>query len=952
MKRLLALMLALLLAFTAALPILAVEEEEEVITYPTLTEGDYNKLYVSDDLVMAADFFRMNGYWNTDGVVYTVPIGPSLNKAYEYDADGNGETEIYDLTKAANRDLVITAPLDPFNGKTLYDAADAEWKAAYKSWINSFVWTALLPTDARFNVYGNTTNKAKEFAPVTAAEGYLQFRDDYHTSGGIVFENIPANIKNATNELVISLDKFSSTPAPNLFYNIRVYVSATEKNGVTVSSFATNSAVGGQYYITKTIGETVTEVSGHDTQALARAAIAAAAEAYAAEQRAAVTPQDGVTVTFTAEKVDNDNYTVTKSTKTGTAAAVNAVVATFTIKSRQNPSYELVHNPDLPIALNQTFTYSQSIALKDGNDDYMIRTQNGTVFSVSAPYNGSATSMNNTNYIGWGTAQSNMKMYAYRHYARVLSDAELVRNHFADLCKWFRLDVTSLYGADNALTASPAEIAFLASHLVNYTFEDEREVVAAALAEAIDAWEFEGEGEAFELFVAAIEAGTIDGEGVRALPESYHSDVYAAYKTFVDNAAADADHQKAVDDAVASILSAKYADYYNKTPALTADTFFAEQTELSEAAKHFYAIAKENSLDMSVLAPVDAVIRERIYETFADVHRNVFYHTAILQARLAETTADLVEYYFGDGLVDDVLGFMGYQIKLVGDQSFRAVFSIDKDLISLLESHGYKVTVGILRRETNDTSMIVEKVEGEWTAVDTKVTQTIAYESGKGYNDGKNSAIYPLEINGESCYAYEVTTGPLTVNHFLGYVTIEREGNEDTVYYCSSSTENFKKGAQLKSVAKIAKEKYGFLSANIQSLTKGRTVLPVVYIGGQNLSFFKVVTDEATAAVSEAFIDAFKTATGASLQTVDAAACTAADVGLIRFVAGEADSIALRDGNVIFTYTEDGSAALAAFAASLAAPEEGYATFAYGDEEPWPVCLLATEHLLEAIPAE
>jgi hypothetical protein len=112
------------------------------------------------------------------------------------------------------------------------------------------------------------------------------------------------------------------------------------------------------------------------------------------------------------------------------------------------------------------------------------------------------------------------------------------------------------------------------------------------------------------------------------------------------------------------------------------------------------------------------------------------------------------------------------------------------------------------------------------------------------------------------------------------------------------------------------------------------------------------VTDEATAAVVEGFLEAFEEATGAAMQTVNAADCAATDKGLITFVAGDSASIKLADGNVVFTYTGDGEAALAAFAALLAAPEAGYDTFAYGDEEPWPICLLAAESDLTPSSAE
>ena len=945
MKRLLSLLLALTLAFSVAMPILAVEAEgeNEPITYPSLTEGDYNALYVTDGIKMGADFFKMNEHWNTNGITYTVPLGPSLNKAFSYDVDGQG-AKPYDLTKAENRAITVTKAEDENLGKTLYQIAKDEWRAAYIGWMNeNFLWTDA--TGMRFSVYGNTTNEAKEFAPITAAAGYMQFRNDYHTSGGIVF-SAPPNGAAATNQLVISLDKFASSTAPSLFHNIRVSVSATEADGVRITTFHSNSALGGQYYINKTIGTATTEVSAHDTQALARDAIVKAAEALAAEIMAA-----DPTATATAHKDSNDKYTVFKTA----AGAAEETVAVFEIKSRQNPAYAILHNPAVTLSLNKTFAYTQSIGLKDGNDEYKIRTQNATLFAAEAPYGGTATNLNGTNYIGWGTPQSHIKLYAYRHYDRVLTDAELLQNHFADLCKWFRLDVTSLYetvGGERTLAAGQAEIGFLASHLAKFTFEDDRATVAAALAEAIEAWSFEGEGEGFDAFVADVEAGRIDGASVRALPSKYYAVIYTAYKLFLDaNAEADnAARQAAVEAAVASILSTDYADYYNKTPVLTAEAFFTAEAPTTDAAKHFSAIAKENNLDMSLLSSVAPVIRERIYETFADIHAGVYYHTAVLQARLAETTAELVEYYFGDGLVDDVLGFMGYQIRLYGEQSFRAVFSIDKDIIDLLEEHGYTVTVGVLQRDKSDASLEVEKTADGWSAVTptsttlTKADQVIVYETGTDYHGDC------FEEDGIFRYAYEITpSAKLTDSFFRGYVTIEREGNEDTLFYCETATSSFPKGASITDIAKTAKTKYGMISANIQALTPVKKVIqPTVFVGGENLSFFKVVTDEATKSVTDGFIAAFKAATGATLQAVDAADCVATDKGLIRFVKGDATAIALTDGNVIFTYTDNGEASVAAFAAALAAPEGGYPTFAYGEETPWPVCLFATECTLAA----
>ena len=943
MKKTISLLLALLLAFGMALPIFAVETEGEgeAITYPALTESNYNELYVADGLVMGADFFRMNKYWNPEGeghIDYVVPASPVRKTATVVDGVE------YNFSNAdvrnANQDACI--------------AAITAWKTEYKDFLNSFTWTS---GDMKFSLYQDYSKGtdlityADRFTPVVdAADGYMQFRNDYHTSGGIVFSACPSAVTAVTNELVLSLDYRKDAAAPNLFYNIRVSAKTTEEDGVRLTAFHSNSALGAQYYINKTVGGVTTEAGAYDAQSLARNAIEELAKAYAAELLAAVVPTDGVTVTYTAAKVSNDEYNVIKSTVKGTATAVTELAANFKIANRQNPAYTLTHNPNINIPLSKPFTFSQSLGLKDGNDEYMIRTEQGTLFSVNAPYDGTATTLNNTNYIGWGATQSHIKMYAYRHYTRVLSNAELVQNHFADLCKWFRLDVSSLYD-ENGLKASEAEIAFLSAYLVKYTFDDDRAAVVAALTESIDAWNFEGEGDAFEVFAAHVNEGKIDGAGVRALPAEYYESVYTAYKAFVDEnaGATNAALQAALDSVVTAILSTDYADYYGKTPVLSADVFFADQT-LSEAAKHFFTLAKENDLDMSVLAPIDPVIREHIYASFGDLPCGVFYHTAVLQARLADTAAELVEYYFGDGLVDDALGFLGYQIRLYGEKSFRAVFSVDKAVIDTLEAHGYKVTVGVLQRERTDDAMEVEKTAEGWVAVDTAVKQATVYESGKGYDSksGEDDRTYCFEKDGTLRYAYEVVSAPTATQFFVGYVAIEREGNEDTVFYLEVATQNFKKGITLRSLADTCKEEYGILSPNIQALTPvKKVILPIIFVGGESLSDFRIVTDEATKDLSDDFVSKFRAATRAVLQTVDAADCQATDKGLIRFVAGDASSIALVDGNIIFTYTGDGEAALTAFAAAIAAPEDGYPTYAYGDEEPWPICLLGTVHSLE-----
>ena len=50
-------------------------------------------------------------------------------------------------------------------------------------------------------------------------------------------------------------------------------------------------------------------------------------------------------------------------------------------------------------------------------------------------------SLNANNMLGYGNCAKDTQIYALRSYTRALTDLEKAQNHFADLAKWFRLDV-------------------------------------------------------------------------------------------------------------------------------------------------------------------------------------------------------------------------------------------------------------------------------------------------------------------------------------------------------------------------------------------------------------------------------------------------------------------------------------------------------------------------------
>ena len=155
-----------------------------------------------------------------------------------------------------------------------------------------------------------------------------------------------------------------------------------------------------------------------------------------------------------------------------------------------------------------------------------------------------------------------------------------------------------------------------------------------------------------------------------------------------------------------------------------------------------------------------------------------------------------------------------------------------------------------------------------------------------------------------------------------------------------------KYSVKLKTIAEQLAD-LGVVSTNIQRLLEYRKeIYPTIFIDGQNLSDFRVVSDGADAALGTMYLDALESATRVRFATVTAEEAADMTTGLVLFEQGDAPAIELRDGNVVFTYTDDLTATAAAFAATLAKPAEGYETFAFEDETPMPVCLLSRYHLL------
>ena len=863
MKRLLSLSLAVLLALSALVPLAAIAVEDDGVTYPSISEKDYNALYVQDGLVFQVDFYKTNPYWNVNGDAYAMPVSPSENEAYWYDANKDGvrdEGEVYNFTTLEGRSCyrvitragttckfyengkevttptveyktaaeaeaaIKTFPALPegkayevfYGANNAYFAASSDWQKAEKSFLAEFF---IKNYESSFTIFsyapallaGRTDyehNSNTQHSAFTIEDGYLKMRYDYHSSGGMQMGGLgltPVRSDTLSLQVITKFGEDATNGSPILFLNARPTAVFDSANSlVTFTGFASNSA------FQMPAGATLPAVS----------------------------------------------------------------ISTSRVE-------------DVTLTLNGSSSESTD------DDSFTMRTQDGLLFTTP----GTISGFQNMMYYGWSSSAKGGEVYAYRYYNTELTDAEIRQNHLADLCKWFRLDISSLVASAKVKMAAD-DLVTLSILMADYTISDDRATVAAAFDSAVDALKLTGEGDAYECFNAAVAAGKISAAAVRAMPAEYHNKIFTEFKRYFDANPAAGDKMLAaeIDAIIDDIFMTDFLEYYIQEPYVSADDFFANATGLSDAAKHFYTVASTFNLELADLAEAHEIVREFVYESFADVHPDILQHTTVLNKRLADTVKDYTDRYYGNVASAELLTFRGYQLRLSGDPAVRAVFEINTDVLAALEEKGYSVTVGILFKTTTDAAMEVEKTDNGWgTVADSPATKLDIYKTGAGF------AVETLSFGDDStCFAYEYSsTGSITKLFFRAFVAVERTDTEPVVVYTGTASEEFSSGVTLRQLATYCREELRITTPSIQILC--REPLTSVYIQGKNLASYTVILSAENSTFIDAFLEEMLSVTGVPMATARSA--DEVDGPVIRFEKGYFDTICLEGDNLVFTYT-------------------------------------------------
>lgn len=371
---------------------------EKIVAFAATENGDfdYDSLYVQDGLIFAMDFFKTNAYWNTDGTEYIVPQGPSEMTAYEY------EGKTYNFKEVATDRLCYRLVKDK---KYLTDdeyATQAEAEAALAALEDSTGVTVLEAATAAFR------KATDEWA--VADKAFLAGFTTYAAAGKdnysiYAFSYVPA----------FGPDKNTQYSLASLY--VEKTVSVFDMGAGYITMHNRHHSSGGlqfsnlKYFDTPVSTQQMVINLGKDAKNVFTI--------FGDLRPNLKSNYDGTA------QIDNLNNG-SKSFVIGTDAGGN-ILGSFS---------------GLPISLNNVLDYTMTmIRTEEDNGDRVYATSgNGTLFDVEGNYG--KTALDSTCYIGWSSSAIGAKIYAYRNYTTELTAADRAQNHFADLAKFYRLDVS------------------------------------------------------------------------------------------------------------------------------------------------------------------------------------------------------------------------------------------------------------------------------------------------------------------------------------------------------------------------------------------------------------------------------------------------------------------------------------------------------------------------------
>ncbi len=460
-----------------------------------------------------------------------------------------------------------------------------------------------------------------------------------------------------------------------------------------------------------------------------------------------------------------------------------------------------------------------------------------------------ATSTGNTS-IGYQTTSLDMDLYAVRFYSEKLTVEELARNHMADLCKYYRLNMDGLLAVTNEDALKTVYAAFTEDTYGETTPEARQEMqtkldneVASVLYGTLIS-----DGEPAAHLLALAKEHGLDLFELSVFPYADRLAIYEAFEgTEEDTKEA---LQTLFDETCEEILNTVYADYLS---------FEGTEGGLAEAktpaAINFQSLALQYDLNLDCLSSLNERVRERLYLAFQDYHALGYYLRPILQKTLVDTVAACQSDYYGENNFDRLLTFEGFQILLQGGTGMRPIYSYDPEVLEDLEEEGYTVSFGILRAiEKNIESfddVTVTWEDGAPVMGESVSAMQLAYLTGASPEAGGKSL-----KRGEFTLEYRSTaTG--SNQAFVAFVVVQRGEEAPSFHYVPALSEHFETPLSIRSLATYCKETLLMTQPGVQGPANGTKGTDIsIYIKGDWLCEFRFASSVRTAdreAINELF---------------------------------------------------------------------------------------------------
>ena len=404
----------------------------------TYSYADYDKLY-ADGLFDAVDFFSLNEYWKdtwTGGVAPALPLAPGLDS--QYDGKRMDATADFIIVRYTKGSSLIDKAYGS-NGSMKLDWVDASNTIAYSKTPSVASRTFTFATkEAAEEVLNALT---KDTATYTYAVVRLpKATTEYQTAIDTYKDSIKSTLATYTRNKKLVMGASLPTISAISYHD----QDGTIQGAAGILGAATETDRGGYLQLTNAFSnQSFLELSGYEKKGLLTAEYVMTSGANKP------TSVHNNYITFSDVAVSKDNGKLTQFMEyngtTYTGVGENSAATLYHINST---------NQDRVLFNGQFFTVGATNAKEDVYGVIVDR-GNGKGASINAslwmngaeivkPVTAKDTSADSARtFLGYSNASEN-RVYALRVYERALTAEDYAQNHFADVAKFFRLNLNGI----------------------------------------------------------------------------------------------------------------------------------------------------------------------------------------------------------------------------------------------------------------------------------------------------------------------------------------------------------------------------------------------------------------------------------------------------------------------------------------------------------------------------